>query len=293
MSRHFISFAALLILPLVTTCPPSKQIHPCTCSDQTIFCSGLENDQVLSDVVYALKTWMKKLYSFTIKNSNFMYIPHDIFSNVEFQEFQIVESSFMALTDTDVAFEGLEDSLTQLVITDSDMLNSWDWMALKNLKKLLKIQIDVDLEIVSEEITRLTSVNLMDISLNKNQINYIHDLAFANFKQLLSVSLRNNLITEIKRSMFPNPATLLEKLDLGYVATLYSFSISIWDFHITLKLFVIYITKIHFSFYSTNISVIGTPCYTKNSIRLVIREISLLGYLCIWHHRRGVEFVKS
>lgn len=227
MLRHFVSFAALLILPLVTACPPSKQIHPCTCSDQTIFCSGLENDQVLSDVVYALKTWMKKLYSFTIKNSNFMYIPHDIFSNVEFQEFQIVESSFMALTDTDVAFEGLEDSLTQLVITDSDMLNSWDWMALKNLKKLLKIHIDVDLEIVSEEITRLTSVNLMDISLNKNQINYIHDLAFANFKQLLSVSLRSNLITEIKRSMFPNPAPLLQKLDLGYVATFYSFSISI------------------------------------------------------------------
>lgn len=192
-----------------------------------MFCSGLENDQVLSDVVYALKTWMKKLYSFTIKNSNFIYIPHDIFTNVNFQEFQIVESSFMALTDTDVAFEGLEESLVSLVITDSDMLNPWDWMALKNLKKLLKIHIDVDLSIVSKDIEQLTSVNLMDISLNKNQINYVHETAFANFKQLLSVSLRSNLITEIKRSMFPNPAPLLQKLDLGYVPIFYISSSSI------------------------------------------------------------------
>lgn len=227
MVRHFISIATLLILPLISACPPSKHIEPCTCVDEQIFCSGLENDQVLSDVVYALKTWMKKLYSFTIKNSNFIYIPHDIFSNVNFQEFQIVESSFMALTDTDVAFEGLEDNLVALVITDSDMLNPWDWMALKNLKKLLKIHIDVDLSIVSKDIEQLTSVNLMDISLAKNQINYIHDTAFANFKQLLSVSLRSNLITEIKRSMFPNPAPLLQKLDLGYVATFYSFYLSI------------------------------------------------------------------
>lgn len=227
MFRHFTSFALLLILPLISACPPSKHIEPCTCSNEQIFCSGLENDQILSDVVYALKTWMKKLYSFTIKNSNFIYIPHDTFSNVNFQEFQIVESSFMALTDTDVAFEGLEDSLVSLVITDSDMLNPWDWMVLKNLKKLLKIHIDVDLLIVSEEIEQLTSVNLMDISLAKNQINYIHDFAFANFKQLLSVSLRSNLIPEIKRSMFPNPAPLLQKLDIGYVATFYHFSLSV------------------------------------------------------------------
>ena len=215
MSLHCISFMFVLILPMFMACPPQQQIYPCTCTNDQMFCSGLENDQVLSDVVYALKMRMRKLYSFAIKNSHFMYIPHDIFTNVVFQEFQITDSSFMALTDTDVAFEGLEEHMASLVITDSDMLNAWDWMVLKNLKKLLKLHIDVDLSIVSKDIQQLTSVNLRDISLAKNKITYVYENAFANFKELLSLSLRSNLITEIKRSMFPDPAPLLWKLDVG------------------------------------------------------------------------------
>lgn len=208
-------FTLFFGLPLVAPCPQRELIYPCSCANSQIFCAGLENEQALSDVVMGLKN-AKKFYSFSIEKSNFRYIPHDVFDNVKFQEFQISSSSFMALTDTDIAFEGLENDLVSLVITDSDVLNAWDWTVLRNLKELLKLHIDVDLTIVSKEIELISSVKLKDISLAKNQITYVHDRAFAGFKELLALSLRSNFITEVKRSMFSDPAPLLWKLDISH-----------------------------------------------------------------------------
>lgn len=208
----------IALFQLVVSCPSSEKLSPCYCistdSSSQITCPDLQNEQTLMDAVYVLRT-LSKFYSFTIKNGNFVFIPHDVFKGVKFQELEILSSSFMALTDTDVALEGLEEDLTSLVIKDSITLNEWDWTVLKALKNLVRLHVDVDLEIVSMNIKDISSSSIKDISFANNKITLVEDEAFAGFKQLLSLSLGNNLISEFKRTMMPNPAVLLWKLDLS------------------------------------------------------------------------------
>lgn len=215
----FCTLISILLVSFSKSCPSLETIYPCHCKpgfNIQVTCPRLDNDQALMNVVYALQN-MKKFYSFTIEEGTFMFIPHDVFKSVKFQELEIKSSTFMALTDTDVAFEGLEEDLTSLVIKDSYYLNEWDWSVLRNLKKLIRLHVDVDLDIINEDIEKISALDMKDLSFANNKITYIHDKAFAAFKEVLAISLKNNLIDDVKRSMMPNPAVMLWKLDLRYV----------------------------------------------------------------------------
>lgn len=210
---------AILTISLASTCPPKEQIYPCTCESsdysKDIRCSNIDNDSDLLNAANALKG-MKHINSFTIENAVLNYIPYDLFEGVNLVELEFLKSSIMAFTDTDVAFKGLEDSLEILLITECSFMNTWDWSVLKTMKKLMRLDIvEGDMVSIDEDVREISSLNLKDISFSRNRIAHIYDYAFADFTELMVLTLSNNLIEEVKRSMLPNPANQLLHIDLG------------------------------------------------------------------------------
>lgn len=216
----FVEFVLLfLMLSAATSCPTQEALLPCVCessdTSKYITCSNIDNDLKLSTAVNSLRG-MKNIYSFTIEDSTLNYIPHDLFEGIELVELEFLSMSLMAFTDTDVAFIGLENSLEILIVTECDFMNSWDWSLLKNMKKLVKLDIiGGDLMSIGDDVEEISNLHMKDISFDKNKISYIYDYAFSKFAELKFLSLRSNLIEEVKRSMLPNPAPELMHLDLS------------------------------------------------------------------------------
>ncbi|GIY65485.1 uncharacterized protein CEXT_687381 [Caerostris extrusa] len=95
-------------------------------------------------------------------------------------------------------------------------MSDWDWTLFRNLKKLTTLDIvGVNLESL-EDLETINITSIIKIAFSHNRISFIHPSAFSNFKELRLLSLDNNFISVIKRSMLPNPALELTDLDLSY-----------------------------------------------------------------------------
>lgn len=215
-------FAFISAVSLVISCPLKEKIYPCTCqsdgydSAKDIVCRGIVNDADLSNALTSLKG-MKNIYSLVIDDAILNYIPHDLFADIHLLELEFLASSIMKFTDTDVAFQGLEDSLEILLVSKCSFTNSWDWSLLKNMKKLMRLEItEGDLESIEDDVKEISSLNMKDIDFSHNRISHVYEYAFANFTELTFLSLSNNLVGEVKRTMLPNPAPNLVQIDLGY-----------------------------------------------------------------------------
>ncbi|KAF8793942.1 Chondroadherin-like protein like [Argiope bruennichi] len=208
-----------LFIALTTGCPPPEDIHPCTCSwpateDAYITCSNLDNELDLVQAASSL-TRRSYVYSFVIQNSIFNYIPSDAFKGLKFVELEIKDTSLMALTDTDLAFEGLENHLQFLLINNCTIMNGWDWSIFRNLKKLVRLDvIYANLDSI-EDLGQIDISKIMDINFSNNLISFIHPFAFSSFKKLTHLYLKDNAIREMKRTMLPKPALELLNLDFS------------------------------------------------------------------------------
>ncbi|KAG8190224.1 hypothetical protein JTE90_011945 [Oedothorax gibbosus] len=210
------------VISISISCPRKEDLRPCHCEwpglegSAYILCHGLNNEQDLSNAASSLRG-KNYVYSFTIDNSNFNFIPSDAFKGLNFVELDINATTLRALTDTDEAFVGLEDHLEILIMTDCVFMSEWDWSIFRNLKKLRTLDIvGSDLEIIGEELMKINITNVEDISFARNRISYIYDNAFVTFRNLRILSLNDNEIKEMKRTMFPNPALTLADFDISH-----------------------------------------------------------------------------
>ncbi|GFQ71395.1 toll-7 [Trichonephila clavata] len=151
-----------------------------------------------------------------IINSSLQYLPSTIFSSFNIERLHFVNCTFNALTDSDVAFVGLEKSLKNLTVEESTIYSGWNWKHLKKLTGLMEIRtVKAGLDEIDWDIADISLLNLLSLQLMQDSISYIDDWAFARFKALKVFSLKNNLIPEVKRSMFPDPATNLIQINLS------------------------------------------------------------------------------
>lgn len=216
----FVITYLFITITTVTSCPRKEDLAPCHCEwpdhegSAYITCSGLDNEQDLTNAARSLKG-KAYVYSFTIDKSNFNFIPNDAFKGLQFVELEIRDSNLMALTDTDEAFVGLEEHLEILMMTDCTFMNEWDWAILRNLRKLMRLDIvGGDLENIGEELMKINITSVQDIAFSKNKISFIYDHAFVTFKNIRFMHLDHNEIKELKRSMLPNPALELMDFDI-------------------------------------------------------------------------------
>lgn len=119
----------------------------------------------------------------------------------------------MSLSDTDVAFEGLEDTLVELRTTSAHYVSAWDWQQLRNLKKLNLIDVHhISMGSVPQPFPELKGLTALGIS--AAEIADVADYAFANLPNIKTLVLKENNIRGLARNMFPKPANELVVIDL-------------------------------------------------------------------------------
>ncbi|GFR07763.1 leucine-rich repeats and immunoglobulin-like domains protein 3 [Trichonephila clavata] len=122
----------------------------------------------------------------------------------------------MALSDSDLAFEGLEDHLEEIRASDAHYITQWDWSQLRNLRKINTIDIHlISMYSIEQQFPSLESLQWLSIS--KAEISFIHPKAFRGLTHLKMLILKENEITEMSRKMLPNPAKELFLIDLRYL----------------------------------------------------------------------------
>lgn len=118
----------------------------------------------------------------------------------------------MSLSEGETAFNGLEDILEELRSTDAKFVSNWNFDQLRNLKKLRLIDVhQMILGAVDHPFPHLPELRTLGII--KAEISFIADDAFSNLPKLDIFNMKDNEITEVKRSMFPNPANSLALID--------------------------------------------------------------------------------
>ncbi|XP_042903265.1 uncharacterized protein [Parasteatoda tepidariorum] len=217
----FVPYFVILTLYSFLKCSKTEQILP-RCKTlgyftPTVQCSNLENPNSLRETLnhYMNRTGSSTVRNVQITNSNFLNIPHDLFRGFRFEQFILDDTSLMSLSDSDTAFEGLEDSLRYLLLYNCSVLNGIDWYQLRNLQALEEFATsNIGLQYIDDEINLIAGLNLTTLALMKDEISHISDNAFAPFLQLQNLILSNNQISDLKRYMFPNPGNKLKEIDL-------------------------------------------------------------------------------
>lgn len=118
----------------------------------------------------------------------------------------------MSLSESDTAFNGLEDILTEIRATDAKFVSEWDFDQLRDLKKLNLLDIhDMILDAIDNPFPYLPELTALGII--SADISYITDDAFRNLTKLTIFNMKDNEISQMKRSMFPNPANSLSYIE--------------------------------------------------------------------------------
>ncbi|KAG8188953.1 hypothetical protein JTE90_016620 [Oedothorax gibbosus] len=204
---------------ILGTCPSPETIAPlCVCKaftvDTFMTCSNLFNAEELIPPIRGLEMSRHKVFALEINNSSLMYIPHAVFKGTGIEKIRFVNSQIMSLSDSELAFEGLEDTLIELRATDAHYIAQWDWQQLQKLHKLQLIDVNwISMGSVDEPFPELNELTALGIT--RAEISFIVDKAFSRLGSLKILNLKQNEIAEMKRSMFPEPANELSIIDLS------------------------------------------------------------------------------
>ncbi|XP_035209269.1 uncharacterized protein LOC118183774 isoform X1 [Stegodyphus dumicola] len=183
------------------TCPSEELIAPfCRCLSYDTFamlaCANIFNVADLYQPISTVENGYK-LYSLAINNSSLQYIPHDLFKNTGLQKIMLLGTQLMSLSDDDLAFEGLEDSLIEIRAIDANYIAQWDWQQLRNMRKLQLIDVNWIVMGTVELFPELHDLSTLGII--RAKISLIADDAFSRLPNLEILNMKNNDITELKR----------------------------------------------------------------------------------------------
>ncbi|GFT12077.1 toll-7 [Nephila pilipes] len=196
-----------------------EPIPPCSCRSISFYTTEItcKDATDIEQLQNSLKRYQDNpIRTLFIMDSSLQYFPSTIFSGLNFEKLHIINCTFNALTDSEVAFEGAEKGLNILIVQETTIYSGWNWQHLKKLTGLTEIRsIKAGLDEIDSDIAEISLLNLDSLQLTQDSISYIDDRAFARFTMLKILSLKRNLISEVKRSMFPDPATSLLQINLG------------------------------------------------------------------------------
>lgn len=216
-------FPALLALGVIGACPPKDSIDPCTCKLVTdtfgrafsiMTCLDIRTEDTLVRVVEATRG--HALFELELVNAALSYIPQDTFEGTTLTFLSIKNSSIRALSDTDVAFKGLDDSLVMIEVVNSSFVSNWDWSQLTRLKLMQEILVeDSDVLDLANGLSTLQHLYFKAFIFTGDNIQLLDNGIFAPFEFLERISLDRNYIAKIERSMFPRPANRLQLISLS------------------------------------------------------------------------------
>ncbi|GBL76107.1 hypothetical protein AVEN_234404-1 [Araneus ventricosus] len=197
-----------------------ETIPPCSCRmigfhNAEISCIGANNIDTFRNSLSRIKDMsVQTLY---IMDSSLQYIPSEVFSERRVERIWLDNSTFRDLTDSEFAFEGLGNTLQSLVIQDCIIFNGFQWHEFKKLDSLTSLKtVKAGLHVIDSDISEIAHLPLGNLELTQDSISFVDENAFALFENLRILSLKRNLIKDLERSMFPNPANKLTVINLSY-----------------------------------------------------------------------------
>lgn len=205
-------------------CPFSMDIYPCQCapgkdSKPWIKCKNISSVSKLVSLVRSMKTL--SVSNFNLENSNIGALPADIFSNMEIQSLNIINTNLTKLSEgrNRPPFSGLEDSLEMLEIKNAFRAEKapLTGLSLSHLKKLSSIHLDGNfIPTLGNDWFESGPYGVRDIHFYNVNTTKLGSHAFEAFENLRTFTFKGALITEITRDMLPQPAAnVLEKIDLS------------------------------------------------------------------------------
>ncbi|GIY78063.1 uncharacterized protein CDAR_282781 [Caerostris darwini] len=215
----FFALVGILLLSLVSACPEDI-IPPCSCrpigtKTNEVTCTGADDVQTFDRSLAKYRG--ESIRTLYVMDSYLLYFPSKVFEGLNIEKLHLINSNFRDFSDSEVAFEGLENSLKSLVIQRCTVFDGWTWKELGQLKSLTWLKtVKAGLDIIDSDISDIAHLNLEVLELTQDTVSYIDDKAFSTFANLKVLSLKMNQISKLKRSMFPNPARELSQINLSY-----------------------------------------------------------------------------
>ncbi|CAL1265189.1 unnamed protein product [Larinioides sclopetarius] len=168
-----------------------------------------------------LQNFTESFNTFELRDVSMDVLPEDMFSGLKtvgIQKIIFSHSTVELLNLPEMqysAFKTVENTLKSFEVYDSSSVFAWNISVLASLNVLEKIIIEnSEFFEVKEIFGNLRKLRL--IQFINSGVRWVHPKAFNNIENLTICSLADNRLTEVKRSMFPQPATYLYDLDLSF-----------------------------------------------------------------------------
>lgn len=197
------------------SCPSAEDLYPCTCKRMAyglhVVCADFTESLSLVRAFKVLRDYKVQnvlLHNLMLKD----ILPKDLFQDLEISELRVEKSN---LTFQQPAFKGLDESLHVLNVAQHSVIKSNDNFSIAKLTKLTELNIKKNpLGVVKDQWLNGKIPNVVSVRLDDDEIMKLESNAFANLPLLQSISIADNRIQKVKRSMFPMPATHLKTIDL-------------------------------------------------------------------------------
>lgn len=218
--KSFISILSVLAFLAVCesapiSCPTPEDLAPCTCKRLAyglhVVCANFDKN---SDLIKALKVLRDYEVQKVLLHGLYLteILPTDLFDGLQISEIRVEKSK---LRFSQPAFTGLDESLSILNVAQHSLIKSTEEFSLARLNKLTELNIKSNrLGKVRDQWLNGKIPNVHTIVLDENEISEVESTAFQGLPQLKSISMADNRIKTVSRSMFPRPATALQKIDL-------------------------------------------------------------------------------
>ena len=212
-----VSFLALLSIGIgfPLSCPSGEDLYPCTCKRMAyglhVVCANFHDSHSLVKAFKVLRDYRVQnvlLHNLVIKDT----LPKDLFDGLEISELRVEKSN---LTFQQPAFKGLDKTLHVLNVAQHSVIKSREYFEIARLTELTELNIKKNpLNVISDHLLQDKIPNVVSVRLDDDEITKIESNAFANLPKLQSISIAENRIQRVERSMFPKPATYLKVIDL-------------------------------------------------------------------------------
>ncbi|KAG8181606.1 hypothetical protein JTE90_017726 [Oedothorax gibbosus] len=199
------------------TCPSTEDLRPCTCQRVSygleVMCAKFNTSSHLLRAFRILRDYNVNtilLHGLYINE----VLPADLFDGMKVSAIRVEKSKLMFSRP---AFSGLDPWLHVLNVAQDSFVRSEERFSLAKLTKLNELIVQkIHLDRVEDKWLNEKVPNVHKVDLDFNDIGLLEDHAFANLQSLTFISVAENRIKVIKRSMFPNPALKLTRIDLSY-----------------------------------------------------------------------------
>lgn len=217
-----VAFTIVAILAIVDigigfpiSCPSAEDLYPCTCKRMAfglhVTCANFFDSHSLVKAFKVLRDYKVQnvlLHNLIIKE----VLPKHLFDGLEISELRVEKSN---LTFQQPAFKGLDKTLHVLNVAQHSVIKSSEYFEIAKLTKLTELNIKKNpLGEVKNYMLKDKIPNVVSIRLDDDEISKIESNAFANLPKLESISIAENSIRKVERSMLPVPAEHLKVIDL-------------------------------------------------------------------------------